>query len=149
MKPRLAFEQIYFGESPDKDAVLQALKMLVSGQAVESAALGQQTLLPAQLKLSQPDAIDSVFGKGFYKQIVQLEPGKWSGPVTSVYGTHLVRTLDGQTARMPPLEEVRDSVLKDWQSAKAKEHREQDYAQRRGRYTIRILGGENTEEESR
>ena len=50
---------------------------------------------------------------------------------------------------MPPLEEVRDSVLKDWKSAKARENREQDYANRRSRYTVEILRGENVDKERR
>jgi parvulin-like peptidyl-prolyl isomerase len=99
--------------------------------------------LPAQLKLSPPDAIDSVFGEGFYRQIAELAPGEWAGPVISDYGIHLIRTLDGQPVRMPPLDEVRDAVLKDWKSAKAKENREQDYAKRRSRYIVEILRSEN------
>lgn len=142
-EPRLAFEQIYLGESPSEDTVSQTLKTLLSEPAIDPSTIGQRTLLPAQLKLSPPDAIDSVFGKGFYRQIAELAPGQWSGPVTSDYGIHLIRTLDGRPARMPLLEEVRDSVLKDWKSAKAKENREQDYAKRRSRYIVEILRSEN------
>ncbi len=145
-EPRLAFEQIFLGESPPEDTVSQTLKTLLSEPAIDLSTLGQRTLLPAQLKLSPPDAIDSVFGEGFYRQIAELAPGEWVGPVTSVYGIHLIRTLDGQPARMPPLEEVRDSVLKDWKSAKAKENREQDYAKRRSRYIVEILRSENAGE---
>ena len=145
-EPRLAFEQIYLGESPPEDTVSQTLKTLLSEPAIDLSTLGQRTFLPAQLKLSPPDAIDSVFGEGFYRQIAELSPGEWAGPVTSVYGTHLIRTLDGQPARIPPLEEVRDFILKDWKSAKARENREQDYAKRRSRYTVEILRSENTGE---
>ena len=106
--------------------------------------MGQQTLLPAQLKLSQPGAIDSVFGKGFYSQLAEITPGVWGGPVTSVYGAHLIRTLDGQPGHLPPLKEVRGSVLKDWKSEKAKENREQDYIKRRSHYTVEILTPEKT-----
>lgn len=145
-EPRLAFEQIYLGKTPSEDTVSHTLKTLLSQPTKDPATLGQHTLLPAQLKLSQPNAIDSVFGKGFYSQIVKLAPGEWGGPVTSAYGSHLIRTLDGQPARMPPLEEIRNFVLQDWRSAKAEENREQDYAKRRSRYTIEILRGENAEE---
>ncbi|CAB1076027.1 hypothetical protein D1AOALGA4SA_3829 [Olavius algarvensis Delta 1 endosymbiont] len=138
-EPRLAFEQIYLGESPATAIVSQTLKTLVSEPATDPTTLGQRTLLPAQLKLSPPGAIDSVFGRGFYRQIAELAPGTWGGPVTSVYGVHLVRTLDGRPARLPPLEEVRETVLKDWRSAKARENREQDYAKRRERYVVEIL----------
>lgn len=145
-EPHLAFEQIYLGESPPEDTVSQTLKTLLSEPTMDPSTLGQRTLLPSQLRLSQPDAIDSVFGKGFYSQIAELAPGEWGGPVTSVYGTHLIRTLDGQPARMPPLEEVRDSVLRDWKSAKANENREQEYAKRRSRYIVEILRSENAGE---
>jgi len=152
-EPRLAFEQIYLGESPPEDIVSHTLKILLSEQATDPATLGQPTLLPPQLKLSQPGAIDSVFGKGFYSQIVELAPGEWGGPVTSAYGTHLVRTLDGRPAHMPALSEVRNSVLRDWRTAKAIENREQDYAKRRSRYIVKILrsedAGETADRESR
>jgi len=141
--PRLAFEQIYLGESPAEETVSETLKSLLSGPPMDLSSLGQPTLLPAQLKLSQPDAIDSVFGKGFYNQIVGLPPGAWSGPVSSVYGTHLIRTLDGQPASMPPLEEVRDYVLNNWRAAKAEEYREQDYANRRSRYIVKVVRSED------
>lgn len=148
-EPRLAFEQIYLGESPSKETVSQTMKKLLSKPAMDPSTLGQRTVLPAQLKLSQPNAIDSVFGKGFYSQIAELAPGEWAGPVTSAYGTHLIRTLDGQSARMPPLEDIRDAVLKDWKSAKANENREQDYAKRLNRYIVEISRSETEETENR
>ena len=146
---RLAFEQIYLGEAPAVETVAHTLKRLLAEPAMEPARLGQRTLLPAQLKLSRPDAIDSVYGKGFYKQIAELAPGEWGGPVSSVYGTHLVRTLDGQPARVPPLDEIRDIVLRDWKTAKAEENREQDYAQRRSRYSVEIRRSEAENQEKR
>ncbi len=142
-QPRLAFEQIYLGESPSEDTVSQIMKRLLSEPAIDPSTLGQRTLLPAQLKLSPPAVIDSVFGNGFYRRIAELAPGEWVGPVTSAYGIHLIRTLDGRPARLPPLEEVRNAVLQDWKSAKAEQNREQDYAKRRSRYLVEILPGES------
>lgn len=142
IEPRLAFEQLFLGKSPQEDLVVHALATLSRGQATTPVTLGQSTLLPAQLKLSQPGAIDSVFGKGFYHQIAELTPGEWAGPVTSAYGTHLVRTLDGQPGRIPTLEEIRDAVVNDWKTSKAIANREQDYIKRLSRYTVEILSRE-------
>jgi hypothetical protein len=139
---RLSFEQLYFGESADEDTVVRALKLLQSDPAIDPYTLGQRTLLPAQLELSTAAVIDRTFGKGFYHQLAELAPGVWGGSVTSVYGIHLVRTLDGQPARTPSLDEVRDSVLADWRSAKAKEYRESEYLKRRSRYTVKIIQGD-------
>ena len=46
--------------------------------------------------------------------------------------------FDTLPARTPPLEEIRDAVLKNWREAKAQEIREQDYAERRKRFIVEI-----------
>jgi parvulin-like peptidyl-prolyl isomerase len=90
-----------------------------------------------------------VFGKGFFERLAGLPPGKWAGPVNSAYGVHLVRILESLSARMPPLEEVRDAVLRDWKAAKALEIRELHYARLRGRYVVEIQGADVRTAENR
>jgi hypothetical protein len=135
---RLAFEQIYFGELPDPESVTQSLSALQSNPATDPAALGEHTLLPTQLGLSPPLAIDGVFGPDFFERLAELPRGVWAGPVASAYGAHLVRILERLPARTPPLKEVRDAVLMNWKAAKALEIREQDYARRRARFVVEI-----------
>ncbi len=79
-----------------------------------------------------------MFGKGFFERLAELPPGVWAGPVASGYGVHLVRILDSLAARTPPLEEVRDAVLRDWKAAKARELRELHYARLRERFIVEI-----------
>jgi hypothetical protein len=135
---RLAFEQIYLGEAPTAEAISLSLGALRSDPPADPGTLGERTLLPAQLGLSPPNAIDGVFGKDFFELLAELPPGVWTGPVVSAYGVHLVRILDSLPARTPPLEEVRDVVLRDWKAAKAQEIREQDYAERRKHFVVEI-----------
>ena len=135
---RLAFEQIYLGEAPTAEAISLSLGALQSDPPADPATLGERTLLPAQLGLSPPNAIDGVFGKDFFELLAELPPGVWTGPVVSAYGMHLVRILDSLPARTPPLAEVRDAVLRDWKAAKAQEIREQDYAERRKHFVVEI-----------
>ena len=135
---RLAFEQIYLGEAPTAEAISLSLGALQSDPPADPATLGERTLLPAQLGLSPPNAIDGVFGKDFFGLLAELPPGVWTGPVVSAYGVHLVRILDSLPARTPPLAEVRDAVLRDWKAAKAQEIREQDYAERRKHFVVEI-----------
>ena len=137
-KPRLAFEQIYLGEAPAAEAISLSLNALRSDPPGDPATLGERTLLPAQLGLSPPNAIDGVFGKDFFELLAELPPGVWSGPVVSGYGVHLVRILDTLPARTPPPEEIRDAVLKNWRGAKAQEIRERDYAERRKHFVVEI-----------
>ncbi len=136
--PRLAFEQIYLGETPDRETITRSLSALRSDPVTDPSALGEPTLLPAQLGLSPPNAIDGVFGKGFFESLAELPPGVWAGPVVSAYGVHLVHVLEALPARTPPLEEVRDAVLRDWKAAKAQEIRDLHYNRLRARFVVEI-----------
>jgi hypothetical protein len=148
-EPRLAFEQIYLGENPSPETIARALSMLQSDPATDPFTLGERTLLPAQLGLSSTDAVFGVFGKGFFERLAALPPRVWSGPVVSTYGVHLVRILDSLPALTPPLEEVRDAVLRDWKAAKVQEIREQDYAERRKHFVVEIRRGDERTAENR
>jgi len=136
--PRLAFEQVYLGEAPGAETITRSLGALQSDPATGPSTLGERTLLPARLGLSPPNAIDGVFGKGFFELLAELPPGVWAGPLVSAYGVHLVRILDSLPARTPPLEEVRDAVLRDWKAAKAREIRELHYNRLRARFVVEI-----------
>ena len=136
--PRLAFEQVYLGETPGAETITRASSALQSDPATGPSTLGERTLLPARLGLSPPNAIDGVFGKGFFELLAELPPGVWAGPLVSAYGVHLVRILDSLPARTPPLEEVRDAVLRDWKAAKVREIRELHYNRLRARFVVEI-----------
>ncbi len=146
---RLAFEQIYLGEAPAVDAISLSLGALRSDPPADPATVGERTLLPARLGVSPITAVDGVFGKGFFDLVAQLPPGEWDGPVVSAYGVHLVRILDTLPARTPPLEEIRDAVLRDWRAAKAQEIRERDYAERRKHFSVEIRRRDARAAESR
>ena len=136
--PRLAFEQIYLGETAAPESIRLSLSALQSDPLADPSTLGEHTLLPAQLGLSPPEAVDGVFGKGFFERLAELPPGVWAGPVASAYGVHLVRIGESLAARMPPLQEIRDNVLRDWKAAKARELRELHYARLREHYVVEI-----------
>ena len=79
-----------------------------------------------------------MFGEGFFGRLAKLTPRVWAGPVASAYGVHLVRIGKSLAARMPPLEEIRETVLWDWKAAKARHLRELHYARLRERYVVEI-----------
>ena len=136
--PRLAFEQIYLGETLAPESIRLTLSALQSDPLAGHSKLGERTLLPAQLGLSPPEAVDGVFGKGLFERLAKLKPGVWAGPVASAYGVHLIRIGESLAARTPPLEEIRDAVLRDWKAAKARELRELYYARLRAHYVVEI-----------
>jgi len=148
-EPRLTFEQIYLGGAPDQETITRSLSALQSDPATDPSELGERTLLPAQLGLSPPGAIDGVFGSDFFNRLAEIPSGLWAGPVESAYGVHLVRIIDSLPARMPQLEEVRNAVLRDWKAAKAQELRELHFARLKERYAVEIRGANARTVESR
>jgi hypothetical protein len=58
--------------------------------------------------------------------------------VASAYGVHIVRIDESLAARTPPLEEIRDNVLRNWKAAKGRELRELYYARLRERFIVEI-----------
>ena len=148
-EPRLALEHIYLGDAPDQQTITRSLSALRSDPTTDPSALGKRTLLPPQLDLSPRNAVDGVFGKGFFDLVMELPPGEWAGPITSAYGFHLVRILDILPARTPLLEEISDAVLRNWMEAKAQEIRELDYAERRKHFVVDIRRGDVQATENR
>jgi len=134
--PHIALEQIFLGQNPALERISADLVTLQSDAETDPISLGERTLLPSQMAVSTPTAIDSVFGAGFFDELAQLPTDVWAGPVESGYGAHLVRISDHVPARVPPLAEVRDAVLREWRLEKAAELREQVYARLRVRYDV-------------
>jgi len=139
--PQISFQQIFLGESPTAERQTEILTALMDDTETDPYKWGERTMLLPQMALSPPTAIDSVFGAGFFGGLMQLPTNAWAGPVESGYGVHLVRIEDSLPARLPPLDEVRDAVLHDWKSDKAKEVREQFYARLLERYDVVLSDG--------
>ena len=99
--------------------------------------------MPQQLGLSSPQTVDGVFGQGFFEQLFELPRGRWAGPVESAYGVHLARIGERAAARLPALDEIRDTVLSDWKAMKTKEIRELHYARLRANYVVEIIRSQN------
>jgi len=135
---RLTFEQIYLGEQPDAERIEAALRDLRSASPAAPLALGAPTLLPERMASAPPETIDGVFGDGFSAALAGCELGVWSGPLRSAYGVHLVHIDERQPERLPELAEIRDDVVRDWRTSKARELREQAYAGLREHYLVEI-----------
>ena len=137
--PKYAFEQVFF--NPERrghrlmDDVRDALAALDTG---ESTVTGDATLLPARVELSSTLTIERLFGPDFATGLEGQPVGAWSGPVPSSYGLHLVRVLRHEPGYLPPLDEVRAAVERDWLQAKSEQAKQAIYQAIRERYKVRI-----------
>ena len=130
----IAFEQVYLGENSDdarRRAVLAELE-----QGADPAMMGTAISLPAGFPLAPDSRIDGIFGRGFAGSLATLPTAEWSGPVRSAYGAHLVRVTTRQEATLPPLDEIRDSVLNAWMAENADKVAEERFQLLQDRYDI-------------
>jgi parvulin-like peptidyl-prolyl isomerase len=90
------------------------------------------------LRDASVDEVTRTFGTQFAQALASLPAGRWSDPVTSDFGVHVVR-IDARTpARLPALAEVRREVARDVLHARTQSANEGYYETLRRRYTVRI-----------
>ncbi len=119
------------------DQALQLLSRLQeSSPAIDTSELGDPTLLPLQFGNQTRLQISNLFGDEFAGQVYSLPVNRWSGPVASGYGLHLVFVHSRTAARVQPLAEVRQSVIRQWQTAKQQELNDLFYQGIQQRYEI-------------
>lgn len=82
--------------------------------------------------------VEAVLGAGVARVAMTAPEGRWSDPVESPYGWHLVRVEARAAERLPPLDAVRDRVLHAWRSDRARHEVEQRIRELRGRYRVEI-----------
>jgi peptidyl-prolyl cis-trans isomerase C len=116
---RLSFSQIAFSEDkrgPAAEAdARRALADLQSGAGPEAAeVLGDGgALAPSYPDLADHE-IEALFGPDFAKAILSVAPGRWSDPIRSSYGIHLVWVDSRTDGGLMPFEDVVDRVRADW-----------------------------------
>jgi hypothetical protein len=114
---RVSFTHVFFdrGHGDDRAAreVRAALAMLsqASGAIAEH---GDPFLLGDAFAEQDEQALINLFGAAFARAVLAAEPGRWSGPIPSGYGLHLVKVTAVQPSRARPFAEVRDRLAQEW-----------------------------------
>ena len=139
----LSFRQIYFnrdrrGKQATSDAESLLVQLNGGGSEVDTAGSGDSLMLPGDYdRVSEVD-IDRGFGNGFGAALADLPLGRWSGPVESGYGLHLVLIRQRQPGSAPALVEVREVVEREWRNARRQEATEAFYRGLRERYVVSV-----------
>lgn len=123
IEPRLALRQVFVSRDRRGHAALVDARALLARLAADSAAAsaGDSSLTPASFPLSSLREIGRVFGGTFAAKVAKLAPGRWSGPVESGFGLHLVFVEQHESGRPARLDEVREAVRSDWRDARRAE----------------------------
>lgn len=78
------------------------------------------------------------FGKPFAEEVFGLEPERWSGPIASPYGLHLIRVGEVTPERLSPIEVVRPTVVVALLQWRAAERLQQGLARLHDLYEVRV-----------
>lgn len=138
---RLSFSQILFSEdrrgpSAETDA-LQVLAVLQTATGPEAAEIegDGRALAPSYRDLSDHE-IAALFGPAFAAALLTAEPGRWSAPIRSGYGLHLV-WVESRTAGGPlPFKEVAQRVRDDWVHEQRRASNDAIFARLLDRYEV-------------
>jgi hypothetical protein len=141
----LSFRQVYFspdvrGDSTEKDAS-DALKKIQEGTPdQELDRLGDKFFLERKYLAQSVHDVARVFGDDFVPKLLNIEERRWSGPLRSGFGYHLVLLIKRVHGRLPELWEIRDAVLQRWQVAERKSRAESFYRRLRANYQVDVEG---------
>lgn len=141
----LTFQQVFLNAERrgvaargDADQLLSALQAgRIQG---DPAQAGDPTLLPESMTQASPQQIAGTFGQEFAAAIDAAPVGRWSGPIQSGYGLHLVSVDERVAGSTPALAEVRPAVLREWQSEQRDRQNATLLAALKGKYEVRVQG---------
>ncbi len=120
---RLRLTQIYLSRDRHGDALEDRAMALLEELTRESipaetaAELGDPFLLPANVPPASPRTLEARFGPEFAKQVMTLPLQRWSGPVRSAYGLHLLWIHERERGVVPGWQEVERELRNEWRAA--------------------------------
>jgi parvulin-like peptidyl-prolyl isomerase len=138
-----SFSHIYFNADKRDRAKADAAALLPSLPATDAN-------LPALTKLGDPFAftyhtddapakeIDKQMGDGFAAALANLPVGKWSGPVLSGFGAHLIFINAVTPAREPAFAAIKNQLLNDYRYDYQQQFNQKVYDDFKKEYTIKL-----------
>ncbi len=137
------FAQVYLdpvkrGDNLARDTAELLARLNQAGAKADVSALGDSVLLDHSYAAVPASEVAKQFGEPFAARLGEIPVGQWQAPVESGYGVHLVFVSQRTDGRVPPLDEVRDAVGREWASARRREANERAYGEMLKRYAVTI-----------
>jgi len=117
-KPRVSFAQIFFRRDQGDGRARATLASLSENPSIPPTVAaqdqGDRLLLGDTFSDQDEQNLTELFGAPFAKAILALPPGRWSGPIESGYGLHLVKVTQTSPPQVLPFAEVRQRLAEEW-----------------------------------
>ncbi len=114
------------------------LRRIAAAAPSAATGLGDPLPLPRDLPLESQPQLGKLFGPDFAAAAMAAAPGRWSGPVPSSYGLHLIFVHERVAPRPLTLPDVRDRVRDALLAERAEERRAAFRQRLRQRYEVRV-----------
>lgn len=137
--PVVSLDQVYFDPSVAGPDDVEAAKAALR-QGESPASFGQASMLPGRIERSSLELVSRDFGGAFALQVGRVPVGQWTGPVMSGIGLHLVRVRSRTRPELPPLDQVRSVVAREWESDRRIRARDDSLRKLRDEYDVVIEG---------
>jgi len=138
------FTHVYFsvdsrGESAVADAAAVLAGLSASGNPPQRAPeLGDRFMMQCDYPRRSETEVARHMGQEFARELFEVEPGRWQGPIRSGYGVHLALVSEVMGSSLPRFEEVRERVREDLQRQRRELANQGFYDGLRQRYEIVI-----------
>jgi hypothetical protein len=132
---RVSFDQIFLGTPQEGQAAAMAARL---NKGASTEGLSQPISLPSSLNRASRADIATTFGDDFADALIVGKVGQWTGPVSSGFGTHIVRISAIEPGQKPSFETVRNRVENDWRAATLTARQDKAYQTLLDAYTVRI-----------
>jgi hypothetical protein len=134
----VTYRQILVASTDEDSDVAKGLEeaRVALARGVDPAAIGRPSLLPSGETNAPLDQVTRTFGDPFAAAIAEVAVGEWAGPVASGFGAHLVRVDERTPALVPPLDQVRSAVAREWEADRRRRALATEYERMRAKYAI-------------
>jgi hypothetical protein len=110
---RVSFRQVFFNREQGEERA-SALLATLSETSVDPQNHGDRLLLGSDFVDQDEQSVASQFGESFARAVLSAEPARWTGPLASGYGLHLVKVTAVQGSRIHDFAEVRERLAQEW-----------------------------------
>jgi hypothetical protein len=110
---RVSFTQVFFRRE-DGDGRARASLVALSDAAATPGKEGDRLLLGDTFADQDEPALTNLFGAAFAHAVLALPVGRWSGPIESGYGLHLVKVTVVSPPQTRPFAAVRERLAEEW-----------------------------------
>lgn len=127
------------GDRAENDARTLLARLRDAAGGPEAAAhLGDPFVAGNTFRAVSRTSLAKMFGDDFAVAALAAPPGRWSGPIASTYGWHLVFVSAQTAADLPPLDAVRPRVLRAYRAERRDKYLERMMDELRAAYVVRV-----------